>query len=350
MGTRVVQKILLLALRNTHSPVSSPLQFRRHRLSSVCGCRWFCSSGRQTTSQAPQHPHETSPVPGGPVRDLSLRSLTDMGFTDCQAGQIFETVSSLRGGGAKHVLSTLTVLFVLGLNPSSVLKLLVKCPELYSVKDTQLQQRISNLRKLGLLEGSLQRTVAHYPKILTVPAKSVKSVAVFLREKCLFTTQQITDILRDSPAVVLEDQDQLEYKFQYVYFRMGIKQAEMVKSRLFRFHLDEVRCRHSFLERRGLYQTPDKKGQTSIINPKLDSILSADQDTFVSQVAQASVEEYNVFRELLAREWKEEELQQGRIEADIDDDDVYDDDDEAEEGEEAEGKSGYMKRKKKKKL
>lgn len=56
--------------------------------------------------------------------------------------------------------------------------------------------------------------VVHYPKILTVPVKSVKNTMQFLREKCLFTTQQIKEILRDSPSVVLEDQDQLEYKFQ----------------------------------------------------------------------------------------------------------------------------------------
>lgn len=56
--------------------------------------------------------------------------------------------------------------------------------------------------------------VVYYPKILTVPVKSVKNTVQFLREKCLFTTQQITEILRHSPAVVLEDQDQLEYKFQ----------------------------------------------------------------------------------------------------------------------------------------
>lgn len=77
-----------------------------------------------------------------------------MGFTDTQAEQLHNTVSKLRGGSAaKHVLSTLTALFVLGLNPSSVLKLLDKCPELYSVQDPQLQQRIDNLRKLGFREG-----------------------------------------------------------------------------------------------------------------------------------------------------------------------------------------------------
>lgn len=62
--------------------------------------------------------------------------------------------------------------------------------------------------------GSLQRVVTYYPKILTVPVKTIKNVVAFLRERCLFTVQQVTDILRFSPAVVLEDHDQLEYKFQ----------------------------------------------------------------------------------------------------------------------------------------
>ncbi|XP_042339467.1 transcription termination factor 4, mitochondrial-like, partial [Plectropomus leopardus] len=128
----------------------------------------------------------------------------------------------------------------------------------------------------------------------------------------------------------------------YVYFRMGVKQAEMVKSRLFRFPLDEVRRRHCFLERRGLYQTPDKKGQTTIINPKLDSILHVDENSFITDVANASAEEYDVFKRLVAREWQEEE--HGSIEADSDDDEEEEDDEE----DETERRDGYLKRRKKK--
>ncbi|CAG07690.1 unnamed protein product [Tetraodon nigroviridis] len=192
------------------------------------------------------------------------------------------------------------------LSLASVLKVIEKCPELYTVKEAQLQQRITNLRKLGLVEGSLQRVVVHYPQILTVPAKRIRTAVTFLREKCLFTMHQVTGILRDSPAAVLENTNHLEYKFQYVYFRMGVKQAEMVKSKLFRFSLDEVRNRHSFLERRGLYQTPDKNGQTLVINPRLDRVLHSDQDAFL-KLASASAEEYDVFKRLVEREWRQEE-------------------------------------------
>uniref|UniRef100_A0A3Q3XLR5 Mitochondrial transcription termination factor 4 n=1 Tax=Mola mola TaxID=94237 RepID=A0A3Q3XLR5_MOLML len=304
--------------------------------------RLLCSSAIHNTLQVTQHNQEVHHVSRRSAPELSLHSLADMGFSETQADCIYDAVSKIRGGSAaRHALSALTALFVLGLNPSSVLKVLEKCPELYTVKESQLQQRTANLRKLGLVEGSLQRVVAHYPQILTVPVKTVKRAVLFLREKCLFTAQQVTDILRDSPATVVENMGQLEYKFQYVYFRMGVKQAEMVKSRLFRFTLDEVRQRHCFLERRGLYQTPDKNGQTIIINPKLDGILHVDQDTFLTQVAKASAEEYDVFKRLMAREWREEEQQSGGLEADSDDEE------EDEEDEETGGKSGYRKRTKK---
>lgn len=117
------------------------------------GCRSLCSS--QNANRESHQSHGLRLQPGDP--ELSLLSLLDMGFTDSQAQRIYEDTSKLRGGSAacKHALSTLTALFVLGLNPSSVLKLLEKCPELYTVRESLLQQRIGNLRKLGLVEGEL---------------------------------------------------------------------------------------------------------------------------------------------------------------------------------------------------
>ncbi|CAB1317110.1 unnamed protein product [Coregonus sp. 'balchen'] len=225
-------------------------------------------------------------------------------------------------------------LFVLGLNRSSVLKVLEKCPELFYVKGTQLQQCMDNLRRLGLIEGSLQRVVSHYPLILTLTLRRVNTVARFLREKCAFTVQQVTDLFRDSPAMVQDDLGELEYKFQYAYFRMGVKQTEMVKSKLFRVILEEVRCRHCFLERRGLYQTPDKKDQTLIINPKLNDILAVPEENYLTDITMATQEE---FEKLMAIEWQEEDDEQERdMGADSDDDDE----------EEKNMKSGYRKRRK----
>lgn len=126
---------------------------------------------------------------------------------------------------------------------------------------------------------------------------------------------------------------------------MGVKQAEMVKSKLFRFTLDEVRNRHSFLERRGLYQTPDKNGQTMIINPKLDSVLNSDEEAFL-KLANASAEEYDVFKRLVKREWQQQEQQLGSFGADGDSEGEENDNGDEEEQEETGGRNGYRKRRK----
>lgn len=71
--------------------------------------------------------------------------------------------------------------------------------------------------------------VAHYPQILTVPAKRIRNAVTFLREKCLFTVHQVAGILRDSPAVVLENTDHLEYKFQVsIQSRQSIRHPKIL--------------------------------------------------------------------------------------------------------------------------
>lgn len=79
-----------------------------------------------------------------------------MGFTETQSEHVRAVVSKFKGGTANHALSTITALFVLGLNVASMLKVLEKCPELYNIREAQLQQRISNLRKLGFVEGEIK--------------------------------------------------------------------------------------------------------------------------------------------------------------------------------------------------
>ncbi|XP_016419724.1 transcription termination factor 4, mitochondrial-like isoform X1 [Sinocyclocheilus rhinocerous] len=291
-------------------------------------CPVAVSRGHMPFCSTQQEPHQANPSHSGqvthrPGNQLTLCSLLEMGFSETQAKEMHEGATKSRG---KHVPSVLTALLLLGLNPSSILKIMQKCPEVYSLKGADLQQRIDHLRKMGLVEGSLQRMISHYPKVMLLPVKRVNMVPRLLREKCLFTIHQVTDILRDSPEVLEEDLAQLEYKFQYVYFRMGVRQPEMVKAKLFRLPLSELRCRHCFLERRGLYQTPDKKGQTLILNPPLKDVLCVSEETYLTQVAMATAEEFHVFRKLMARE-QEEKGREDEYSSDEDEEDKDDDDD-----------------------
>lgn len=102
---------------------------------------------------------------------------------------------------------------------------------------------------------------------------------------------------------------------QFAYFRMGVKHREIINACFFQVPLERIKNRLIFLERLGRYQTPDKKGQTQVVNPKLKALIRASELDFVTQIACSSAEEYEIFKKLLAREEEEEEwLEEAGIE------------------------------------
>uniref|UniRef100_A0A8C5T957 Mitochondrial transcription termination factor 4 n=1 Tax=Malurus cyaneus samueli TaxID=2593467 RepID=A0A8C5T957_9PASS len=165
-----------------------------------------------------------------------------------------------------------------------------------------------------LLAGRLQRAVSRCPQLFHVPRKRLEAAVRLLRERCLFTAEQLREVLGTCPAVLLEEPRTLHHQFQYAYFRMGVRQKEMVKARLFRMPFAELRNRHIFLERRGLYETPHK-GQTQTSNPKLKDIVQLPVKDFLASLALSTPEEYEVFKKLLAREEEEEEKEEEDVDA-----------------------------------
>ncbi|XP_067850914.1 transcription termination factor 4, mitochondrial [Heptranchias perlo] len=253
-----------------------------------------------------------------------VESILKLGFSQVQVRQLLALNPRIAVQPSQKSMPALCILNALGLNPSSIIKVLEKCPQLFGAKDHQLQPRIDNLRKHGLGEGSLQRVLVQCPQILNLSANQVNNTVRFFKDKCVFTAQQVTEILRTSPNVLFEKFEELEYKFQYAYFRMGIKQPEITKSGMFRVPLEELKQRHIFLERLGFYQTPDKKGQTQIINPKLKGILNISEDNFLAKVAMSSWEEFDIFKKLLSlEEMEKEELEDSEWEDDEESEEEY---------------------------
>ncbi|XP_048460117.1 transcription termination factor 4, mitochondrial [Rhincodon typus] len=257
----------------------------------------FLQGLRQT---AAEHSGKSGIDPSG--LESVIESILKLGLSQAQVKQLLTLNPKITVQPPQKSLAALNVLNLLGLNPSNIIKILEKCPELLGAKAHQLQPLIESLQKYGLGEGSLQRVLVHSPQILNLSAKQVNNTVRFFKDKCIFTAAQITEILRTSPNVLFEKFEELEYKFQYAYFRMGIKQSEIAKSALFRVSLEELKQRHIFLERLGLYQTPDKKGQTQIVNPKLKDVLSTTEDHFLAKVARSTQEEFDIFKKLLSRE------------------------------------------------
>ncbi|XP_058554744.1 transcription termination factor 4, mitochondrial isoform X2 [Neofelis nebulosa] len=248
-------------------------------------------------------PLERTPVAGGFLeRENVISALLDMGFSDIHVNELLSMWPSVP---PQQLLDIISELILLGLNPEPLYVALKKSPELLKLPIMQMRKRSSHLRKLGLGEGKLKTVLLCCPEIFTMHQRDIDSIVGVLKEKCLFTVQQVTKILHRCPYVLQEDPGELEYKFQYAYFRMGVKHADVVRTDLLQYSITKIKQRHVFLERLGRYQTPDKKGQTQVPNPLLRDILRVSEAEFLARTACSSAEEFEVFKKLLAREEEE---------------------------------------------
>ncbi|KAM7104382.1 transcription termination factor 4, mitochondrial [Molossus nigricans] len=247
---------------------------------------------------------QRAPVEGGSLeREEVVRALLDMGFSDVHAQELLSIQPSPQ---PRQLLDIVSELILLGVNPEPVCVALKKSPQLLKLPVMHMKKRSAYLRKLGLEEGKLKRVLHCCPEVLTMSQRDIDSIVRVLREKCLFTAQQVTEVLHRCPQLLREAPGEVEYKFQYAYFRMGVKHADVVRTDFLQYPIAKTRQRHTFLERLGRYQTPDKKGQTQVPNPLVKDILRVSEAEFLARTARSSAEEFEVFKKLLAREEQEE--------------------------------------------
>ncbi|XP_042851850.1 transcription termination factor 4, mitochondrial isoform X2 [Panthera tigris] len=155
---------------------------------------------------------QRTPVAGGFLeRENVISALLDMGFSDIHVNELLSMWPSVP---PQQLLDIISELILLGLNPEPLYVALKKSPELLKLPIMQMRKRSSYLRKLGLGEGKLKTVLLCCPEIFTMHQRDIDSIVGVLKEKCLFTVQQVTKILHRCPYVLQEDPGELEYKFQ----------------------------------------------------------------------------------------------------------------------------------------
>ncbi|XP_057406817.1 transcription termination factor 4, mitochondrial isoform X3 [Balaenoptera acutorostrata] len=68
---------------------------------------------------------------------------------------------------------------------------------------------------LSIQPGKLKRVLYCCPEVFTMRQRDIEIIVGVLKEKCLFTVKQVTEILHRCPCVLREDPGELEYKFQH---------------------------------------------------------------------------------------------------------------------------------------
>ncbi|XP_032211352.1 transcription termination factor 4, mitochondrial isoform X3 [Mustela erminea] len=153
----------------------------------------------------------TPVAPGFVEQEKVISSLLDMGFSDVHINGLLHLWPSTH---TQQLLDIISELILLGLNPEPVYMALKQSPQLLKLPILHMKKRSGYLRKLGLGEGKLKTVLLCCPEIFTMHQRDIDSIVGVLKEKCLFTVQQVTKILHRCPYVLREDPGELEYKFQ----------------------------------------------------------------------------------------------------------------------------------------
>ncbi|XP_072330960.1 transcription termination factor 4, mitochondrial isoform X3 [Scyliorhinus torazame] len=214
LDTRVKAVRLHFLLQRIQPPVGYWQLPSTHKYNAQNSRSWRYTSCRFSTARTLRQPEKTSPdsllspkIKSEFLEDLRqtvakhvgksdidasgfesvAESILKLGFSKVQVKQLLALNPSIAAWPPQKTLPALYMLNLIGLNQNSIIKVLEKCPELFGVKEHQLQSRIDNLQKHGLGEGSLQRVLLQSPQILNLSAKQVNNTVRFFKDKCIFT-------------------------------------------------------------------------------------------------------------------------------------------------------------------
>lgn len=220
-----------------------------------------------------------------------------------------------------------------GFDSSSYLRIINKHPRILTTPPAMLCNNLELWRASQFGERYVQILVTEHPHLLDMKVENQHAEQKIL-ERLMYlkdyvhTKKNVWRLLVCSPNVVVDKIADVEEKRKFFEEVMKVEHTEVVKTAAFSHTMFEIRLRHEFLVRLGMYRTKSAKADPTLksTNPSLYQILDTNDKRFATKVALVSLEEFEVFQDLFKRE---EDRKAGvrQFEDDSDDDDDYESDD-----------------------
>uniref|UniRef100_A0A0K8UJM7 mTERF domain-containing protein 2 n=1 Tax=Bactrocera latifrons TaxID=174628 RepID=A0A0K8UJM7_BACLA len=215
-----------------------------------------------------------------------------------------------------------------GFNTSNFFRIAVGNPDVLTRPKQRIIDAFENWRSCQFGEKLLFLLLTKYPELLNVNDGLRLRKHISYLKTFAGTDKNVWKLLMNSPDLMEQSEHRIEEKVKYLKDVMRIEIPEIIKSEALSKSLEEIRCRHVFLERMGLFvprplkANPDEPTK----NPRLYQITNTSEKTFATKVCHVTLIEYESFKELYERELQRAE-----------------DENEEDEDEEGQGKRGYKK-------
>ncbi|XP_017029506.1 transcription termination factor 4, mitochondrial [Drosophila kikkawai] len=153
-------------------------------------------------------------------------------------------------------------------------------------------------------ENLLHLLLTKYPELLDVSdSHQLLSHIGFLKSR-VSTSKNVWKLLMNSPDVIAQPEEVVEEKLNLMVDVMRLEVPEIVKSCALTLPFEELRCRHAFLLRLGLFKPRPLKADPDepTTNPKLYQITDTSEKTFATKICHVTLPEFEAFKELYAKE------------------------------------------------
>ncbi|XP_068150426.1 LOW QUALITY PROTEIN: transcription termination factor 4, mitochondrial [Drosophila tropicalis] len=195
-----------------------------------------------------------------------------------------------------------------GLDTINFLRIVTGNPAILKRSPQRIVDSIEIWRACQFGEYWLHLLLTKYPQLLDVggdgtDAHQLLSHIAYLKSR-VTTNKNVWKLLMNSPNILAQSEKSLEEKLDYIIDVMRIEVPEIVKSSALALGIDELRCRHMFLTRLGLFKPRALKADPNepSTNNKLYQITDTSEKTFATKICHITLPEYEVFKELFARE------------------------------------------------
>lgn len=192
---------------------------------------------------------------------------------------------------------------------SEILEMIDSNPDILTVNRHNLHQCMVAWTNFRFDDKKLRQLLVLQPSCLLLNDKEILSRI----PKCLAYVgkkhNRVLELISYSPNILFDNWQQIESKFNYILLNMELGPTQFVTTTVMSSTLFDIKCRHDFLKKLGMYKERDPKANSPnqmTGNPSLKKIVETTDKQFAIKVAGVTVEEYLIFKQLFKKQMDRE--------------------------------------------
>lgn len=205
---------------------------------------------------------------------------------------------------------------------SELLEMIDSNPDILRISRQHLQKCMIAWTNFRFDDKKLRQLIISQPSCLLLDDKLILSRIPKLLSFVGNKQNRLLELISYSPNILFDNWNYIESKLHYILLNMELGPTQFVTTSVMSSTLFDIKCRHNFLVKLGMYKTRDPKASPNQItgNPSLKNIIETTDKQFAVKVAGVTAEEFFVFKKLFKKQLDEEN------EDDSDEGEYYSDD------------------------